>query len=234
MCKFAICDDEPADVVYLRSMIESWAKERGKIPVIREFPSAESFLFAYEEEKDFDILLLDIEMGAMSGVELAKKLRGRDRSVQIIFITGYMEYISEGYDVEALHYLLKPVAREKFLSVLDRAARRVQMRERALILETSGEMLRIPFYEIEWIEVQKNYVTLHGREDYCVKRTLKGIRQELDERFFQIHRSYIVSIPGIYAIQDHEAILLNKNRIPISRKYFNTLQKKLVNWHLNG
>lgn len=230
MCKFAICDDEPADVVYLRSMIESWAKERGKIPVIREFPSAESFLFAYEEEKDFDILLLDIEMGAMSGVELAKKLRGRDRSVQIIFITGYMEYISEGYDVEALHYLLKPVDREKFLAVLDRAARRVQMRERALILETSGEMLRIPFYEIEWIEVQKNYVTIHGREDYCVKRTLKGIRQELDERFFQIHRSYLVNLTCVKKVTRKEVFLKNGDSLPLARGLYDKLNQAVIRY----
>lgn len=230
MYKFAICDDEPVDIAYLKSMIEAWGRERENIFVIKEFSSAESFLFAYEEEKDFDVLLLDIEMGKMSGVELAKKLRSQNRSVQIIFTTGYMEYISEGYDVEALHYLLKPVTREKLWSVLDRAAQRIQVQERALILETSGEMLRIPLYEIEWIEVQKNYVTIHGLEDYCVKRTLKEIRQELDERFLQVHRSYLVNLTCIKKVTKSEVFLKSGNSLPLSRGLYDKVNQAVIRY----
>lgn len=77
------------------------------------FSSAENFLFYYAEECDYDILLLDVEMGAMDGVTMAKKLRQSNDTVQIIFITGYSDYIFEGYEVAALHYLMKPVKEEK-------------------------------------------------------------------------------------------------------------------------
>lgn len=78
----------------------------------RPLLSAEAFWFQYEEEKDYEILLLDIEMEQMNGIELATKLRTDDETIQIIFITGYPDYIAQGYEVAALHYLMKPVCAE--------------------------------------------------------------------------------------------------------------------------
>ncbi len=87
----------------------------GHTAELLRFPSAEAFLFHYAEDKSCDILLLDVEMGAMNGVELAKRIREENDALQIVFITGYTDYIAEGYDVSALHYLVKPVSREKAL-----------------------------------------------------------------------------------------------------------------------
>lgn len=139
----AICDDNQADVIYLSSFLEKWAEKEEKALKIESFPSAEAFLFQYEEEKSFDILLLDIEMGDMNGIELARKIRRENHLVQIIFITGYMEYVAEGYDVEALHYLLKPVTEEKLYGVLDRAAERLKSKEKELCLTLPGSVTRI-------------------------------------------------------------------------------------------
>ena len=82
------------------------------------FPSAESFLFDYAEQKNYDFLLLDIEMPSMNGVELAQKIRQENNAVQIIFITGYSDFMAEGYEVSALHYLMKPVSFDKLSKVL--------------------------------------------------------------------------------------------------------------------
>lgn len=76
----------------------------------------ESFLFRYDEYKAFDILLFDVEMSGMDGVSAARKVRRENAAVQIVFITGYSDYIAEGYDVAALHYLMKPLNKEKFFS----------------------------------------------------------------------------------------------------------------------
>lgn len=78
-----------------------------------DFSSAEAFLFKYEEDKSFDILLLDIQMKAMDGVELAEKIRENNDGVQIVFITGFTDYFSRGYDLSAFHYLIKPVKKRK-------------------------------------------------------------------------------------------------------------------------
>lgn len=230
MYRFAICEDEPADLAYVKGMIGEWARKQSREVDIMEFPSAESFLFAYEEKKDFDMLLLDIEMGGMSGVELAKKVREQNRGIQIVFITGYMEYISEGYDVEALHYLLKPVNAERLESVLDRAAERIHTQEKALLLQSGGETVRIPLYEIRWIEVQKNYVTIHGKEKHSIKRTLREMQRELDERFFQTHRSYLVNLGYVKKITKSDVFLKDGTALPLARGLYDKLNQAFIRY----
>ena len=196
--KIAICDDSQADTEYLTTLVKEWAKDRTAI--IKTFPSAEAFLFNYAEEKDFDILLLDIEMGKMDGVTMAKVIRQDNESVQIVFITGYSEYIADGYDVAALHYLIKPVKTEQLLSVLDRAAERLKKNEKELLLKTADETVVMPVREIRYLDVQQNYVTVHGKADVTVKRTLGEFEKELDERFFRLGRSYIVNLTCVRRI----------------------------------
>ena len=120
----AICDDSKTDAALVQSFLLEWAKQRGTEVEIEVFPSAESFLFRYDEYKAFDILLFDVEMSGMDGVSAARKVRRENEAVQIVFITGYSDYIAEGYDVAALHYLMKPLNKEKFFSVegIDRSA----------------------------------------------------------------------------------------------------------------
>ena len=132
--KIAICDDSDADRQYVLHMVNRWALAAGHLVHTDTFASAESFLFRYAESGDYDILLLDIEMGHMDGVALAKRLRKENDTIQIIFITGYSDYISEGYEVAALHYLMKPVKEEKLHTVLNRAAEKLAKNEKVLCL----------------------------------------------------------------------------------------------------
>ena len=169
--KIAICDDSGTDRQYVLNMVRAWASSAGHTVHIDDFPSAESFLFRYAEENDYDILLLDIEMGAMDGVTMAKELRKSNDTVQIIFITGYSDYISEGYEVAALHYLMKPVKEEKLRSVLDRAAEKLARNERVFHFEAGGEMVRVPIYQIRYADVLGNYVTVHARTDVTPSET---------------------------------------------------------------
>ncbi|MCM1126852.1 MAG: LytTR family DNA-binding domain-containing protein [Lachnospiraceae bacterium] len=230
MYQFALCDDEPADLAYVRDRIWRWAKRQCVEVNIREFPSAESFLFAYEEEKNFDVLFLDIEMGKINGVELAKKIRERDKCIQIVFVTGYMEYISEGYDVEALHYLLKPLEEEKLELVLQRAVERIGIQERALFLQNAGETVRIPFHEIRWVEVRKNYVTLHGQEEYSRKCPLHEIQKELDQRFFQTHRSYVANLSYVNKITKSNVILKDGTVLPLARGLYEKMNQAFIHY----
>lgn len=119
--RIAVCDDAEEDRTYVSGLVKDWAAQAGHQAEITAFSSAESFLFRYAEDKNWDILLLDIEMGAMDGVSLAKRVRKDNEAVQIVFVTGYSDYIAEGYEVAALHYLMKPVSGEKLFAVLNRA-----------------------------------------------------------------------------------------------------------------
>lgn len=228
--QIAVCEDNTTQSEYVTELVKAWAQQRQHMVHISAFESAESFLFRYAEDKSFDILLLDIEMGKMSGVELAKQIRRENREVQIIFITGYMDYIAEGYDVEALHYLLKPLSAEKLCSVLDRAVMRVRDQEHCILLRIGDEMVRIPLYEIRYLEVQKNYVTIHAEKDYEVKKPLRELEKELDGSFFKTGRSYWVNLRYVMQTTKQEAVLKDGTKVPLSRGLYEALNRAIIGY----
>ena len=126
--RMALIDDNEADRDYIGKLILACFKEAAPFsrPFLATFPSAEAFLFAYEESEPFDILFLDVEMPGLSGISLAKKIRQTDENIQLVFVTGYSDYIAEGYDVSALHYLIKPVQEKKLSDVLQKAISLIQ------------------------------------------------------------------------------------------------------------
>lgn len=230
MLYIAVCDDNEADAAFAVSLIEKWKKEMMLPLQIESFLSAEAFLFAYETDRKYDLLFLDIEMEGMSGVELAKKLRGMGARLQLVFITGYMEYISEGYDVEALHYLMKPVTEIKLAEVLNRALERIKTREKELMLSIPDGVVKLPLYDIRYIEVSKNYVSVHTGETFRVKKTLNELETELDDGFFRVHRSYIVGLRFIKKITKTEVILKDGTVVPLSRKMYNDLNQAMIRY----
>lgn len=237
MYRIAVCDDEQADTFYVTNFIKTWARERAVMVQVEAFPSAEAFWFRYEEDRTFDILFLDIEMQSknmdqksMNGIDLAAKIRERDHAIQIVFVTGYMDYIAEGYDVEALHYLLKPVTRERIGGVLDRAVQRVKDREKELWLQTSEGMVRIPVNEIRYLEVQRNYVTIYGGENYTVKKTLAELERDLDESFFRTGRSFIVNLRFVQKITKSQVVLKDGTQVPLSRGLYEKINRAMIQY----
>lgn len=226
--RIAICDDNSADAKYVLTLLKKWADMKKTEARAEYFSSAEAFLFRYAEDKGFDILLLDIEMGETDGVTLAKEIRRENQAVQIIFITGYSEYIAEGYEVAALHYLIKPLNEGKLYEVLDRAVQRLALNERYLSLTLSGETVRIPMREISYLEVRQNYVTVHARDEYTVKRTLGEFEELLDERFFRTGRAFIVNLSYISRVTRTDVYLLGGIVLPLPRGAYEPLNRAII------
>lgn len=230
LCRVAICDDNPTDLNYVQTMLQAWAADRQIDLLTEQFPSAEAFLFRYEEEKAFDILLLDVEMGQMDGVTMAKKIRAGNQTVQIVFITGYSDYIAEGHEVEALHYLMKPVKQDKLFGVLDRAAEKLKQNERCLNLELSGEMIRIAFYEIRYLQVHQNYVTVYANKEYTVKRPLGEFEKELDNRFCRVGRAMILNLKYIQRVTKTDVYLSDGTVLPLPRGAYEPLNRAIISY----
>ena len=226
---FAICDDNNIDSNYVSNLVNKWANERKYQINIDIFDSAEAFHFHYDGNKDYDILLLDIEMKKMAGVTLAREIRKTNKSVQIVFITGYSDYIADGYDVEALHYLMKPLKEEKLFVVLDRAVNRIIQNEKYLLLNYYDETIRIPLHEIVYIDVDRNYVTIHSNQDYTIKKTLGEIEKELDKRFFRIGRSVIVNLKYISRVTKTDVFLANNTILQLPRGVYDSLNRAIIN-----
>ena len=137
--KIAVVDDNEIDREYVSTLVRNWAETRNESVKLVPFPNAEAFLFAYEDDKEWNFLLLDIEMAEMNGVELAKTIRRENESVQMVFVTGFPDFIAEGYDVSALHYLMKPVSPEKLEGVLDKGNAALRKSEKQLLGDIAGK-----------------------------------------------------------------------------------------------
>lgn len=224
----AVCDDSAADAAFVAQLLQEWAAQRGIGVQCSVFDTADKFLFCYEEDKNFDLLLLDVEMPGTDGVTLAKTVRKDNEAVQIVFITGYSDYIAEGYDVAALHYLMKPVRREKLFAVLDRAWERHCRNARCLNLELSGELVRLPLYEVRYLDVHQNYVTVHARADYTVKRTLAEFEAQLDESFFRVGRGMILNLKQIRRVTRKEVFLADGTALPLPRGAYEPLNRAII------
>lgn len=225
----AICDDAAADRDYLAGLVRCWAADRDHTTRVSLYPSAESFLFHYAEDKSVQLLLLDVEMGQMDGVTMARTLRKDNDAVQIVFITGYSDYIADGYEVEALHYLMKPVDETKLMAVLDRAAEKLRKNEHSLTLELSGETVRIPVYQIRCAEVQGNYVTLHAKADYTVKMTLSELEARLDDNFFRLGRSALVNLGCVSRVTRAAVTLNDGSALPLPRGAYERINRAIIN-----
>ena len=226
--KIAICDDSKADGEFAADLTRQWGQQVNARIELDIFPSAEAFLFRYSENKDIDILLLDIEMPHMDGVTMAKQIRRENEAVQIIFITGYSDYISEGYEVAALHYLLKPINSAKFFEVMSRAADKLSKNERTVLIEQSGETIRIPLYEISCIESDRNYITVHAKQDYTIKKTLGDFEKLLDDRFFRVGRSAVINLSYVVRVTKTDAYLSDGSVVPIPKAAYEPLNRAII------
>lgn len=231
--RIGICDDELTVINYLQEFIELWAEKNGYTLTINSYESAESFLFAYADTKGFDILMLDIQMKRMDGIELAKKLRSENDKVQIVFITGIPDYIAEGYEVSALHYLIKPVEKETLYRVLDKASSRLNKKEASLILMIDNQMLRIPMGDILYCECFGHDVSIiTASSSYNAKVTFATLSEMLDNSFIRCHRSYIVGLRHISSVTKSEVILDNEKILPISRRLYQETSQAFVNFFI--
>lgn len=229
--RIAICDDSKNDSEYVSRLLNIWARQRQISVNCDCFSSAESFLFHYSEDKGYDILLLDIEMGTMDGVTMAKQIRHDNDTVQIIFITGYSDYISEGYEVSALHYLMKPIDEKKLFSVLDRAVLKLEFCERVLNISMSGVTVRLALRDIIYFDVFKNYVTVHLKhgEEYKVKKTLSEFEKLLDERFLRVGRAMIVNLDCISKVTKTDVYLSCNIKLPLPKGAYEILNRAIIN-----
>lgn len=224
----AVCDDEFVERQYIENIITKLAREK-KIEIkIDLYDSSESFLFMYQEKKDYDILLLDIEMKKMDGVTLAKKIRQDNEAMQIVFITGYSDYILEGYEVSALNYLMKPIYEEKLMMVLDKAIEKLAKNDKVLTFITNSEMIRVPIYQINYVEVFGNYITIHANDEIKIKMTLSELEKELDERFYRVGRSIIVNLTQISRVTKKEIKLNSGILIPLPRNAYDKLNRAII------
>lgn len=226
--EIAICDDEQNQIEGLRSSVEDWAKSAGHFCEITSFVSAESFLLEYTKNR-FDILLLDVELTGEDGIALAKRLRKEGDKSEIIFITSHFEFYGEGYEVDALHYLIKPVVNEKLFTVLSKAVEKLAVSPQYVIIQYDRETIKIYESEILYIESFLHYIEIHTKEStYRIKENLSTFAEKLSADFYRTHRSYITSLKAIRRISRNTVLLEGGVELPLARGKYDEINRAYI------
>ncbi|MCM1048562.1 MAG: LytTR family DNA-binding domain-containing protein [Clostridiales bacterium] len=220
--KIAVCDDDEAQRLLLQKYAKEWAHNNKLTIEVNLFKDGESFWFAWEDDSDYDLLIFDIEMRQLSGVELATNIRKKDEDIPILFVTGYDSYMAQGFEVAALHYLLKPLQKEKLFTVLDKfyRNRKKNEKEEKLLFRAEHGPLSLPVSKIWYLEARAHQCILYTEdESYILYAAIGEMVSYLCSRpeFVRCHRSYIVNMQHISAIVKPELILDDKRRLPMSR-----------------
>lgn len=227
--RVAICDDDETQLQLLQSLISKWSRTAGQPCEIQVFSSAETFLFAYDEEKTYDILLLDVEMSGLSGIGLARRIREDNQRAEIIFITSHFEFVSEGYEVDALHYLVKPVPEDKLMQVLAKAALRLSTEPPSLVIGCDDETIRLYESDILYAESLLHYLSIHtGKGEYKIRETISAFEKRLTDDFFRIHRSYLVSLKHVTGISRTSVTLDGDMVLPLARGKYDALNRAFI------
>ena len=228
--RVAICDDDRESCARLRSLI----KKQEPDCEVACFDTGKRFL---EAKGHFDILLLDIQMEEMSGIEVARILRINQEKTILIFVTALKEYAAEAFEVSAFSYLLKPVEPEKFCRVFEDACREARKMEsqsgEQLFFQTKARSFLVQKKEILYVESHKRKVEIHTlRENIQIYATMKNMEGQLGNGFFRCHRGYLVNLAyvaeygtGVIRLQNGEDIYLAREKYSeFSKAYTKYLQ----------
>jgi DNA-binding LytR/AlgR family response regulator len=183
-----------------------------------------------------DLVFLDIHMPELSGIDFVKTVNGKSK---IILTTAYSEFALEGYELDVVDYLLKPIRLPRFLAAVQKAAKSIKEDSNApdeaddyifVKTESKGKLLKINLAEIDFVEGMKNYVAIHSAGNRTmVLATMKEIEDRLPVRhFLRVHKSYIIRIDRITGIEGNRVLLKNvKSDIMIGESYKEELMEKV-------
>ena len=231
MFRLAICEDEKVVLDFETSLINKWAAARGCPLELDTYISAEQFIFESEDKAPYDLLIFDIQMKNMNGMELAKKLRARGCDSVIIFITGVADYAIEGYEVGAVRYILKPVKEEVLNGLLDTVcAERQKKAEDFFVLGQGSDFEKISFEKIIYIEANGHYVHLKGSD---FEREWKSGFAETavafeGKGFFCLRRGLLVNLAHVARITRTDCVLDDGETLPVARGVYKELNEAFI------
>lgn len=230
--RIAVCDDDEQERICLSRMITEYRLSRGVSFDCLFFHNGTEFL-CNVKGGEYDLVLLDVLMPGISGMQAAQDLRELDKNVKIIFISSSSEFAIESYSVGAYHYLLKPVDADSLFRLLDRARSELSMQpEKEFVLKTREGVAGISFSGLEYVEVINKTVAFHLADGMIHEATaaLADFEEILlsREEFFKVHRSYIINLSYIQTVNGNCVITKNGYEIPVSRQRRNQVRNAYI------
>lgn len=228
MLKIAICDDDMQELSRMSKLISRYHEDKKVVLKYEAFSSAIELL-EMMKKGTYDILLLDVLMPGINGIQAAHEIREFDNELKIIFLTSSPDFAVESYSVGAYYYLLKPGTAEKLFPILDKLLLDAQRAEDALHIKSPSGIMRIPFNKLEFLEVISKKLFFH-LTDGSVKEmygSLSNVETELLRRkeFVKTHRSYIVNMGCIQELGAKVLTVYTKQNVPISRLLYGQVRE---------
>ena len=226
MVNIVICENDKNDQEFVKDKVVEILDDLDIEYEIKVYNSGDDLLEGYD--KYTDIILLDIQMDGLDGMETARKIREFDDNVEIIFITSFVEYALEGYEVNAYRYLLKHVKDENLRTSLINCLNDRNFVKRSIVIKEGDTRIKISLKDIMYIEVQGNDITVHTLKDtYRTKGTMSNFETEINSNMFvRCHKSYLVNLEYIKSIKRYTSILVNDEEVPLSRNKYKEIKDR--------
>jgi len=234
--RIAICEDEPMYVTVLQRIIQQWAATQSQVIEIETYENAEAFIRSYGRDEHVDLAFLDIQMGGMSGLELAKWIRQRDMRMMLVFVTSFTRYILDGYSVFAFDFLLKPVKEKKVLDVLSRALELHTRRNTNCInIKTDIATLRIAKADIVYVASRGHYLNIYTfDEEHKTRMKLSSLSSDLTKPMFtKCIKGVLVNVEHITCIRKDQVDLANGHQQCLSRSCWEDLNRCYLSIHVD-
>lgn len=219
MIRIAIVEDEQEYVQTLKNYINRYEAEQGLNFQIQVFSDGLDIISDYTA--GYDIILLDIQMKHLNGMKTAEKIREFDEEVIFIFITSSSQFALEGYMVDALGYILKPVPYLSFSQILNKAIRKTEKRQEThyITIDVDGGTMRINLESVYYIESQLHHLLIHTEKgSYITPGPMKRMEETLKTfGFAKCHNAYLVSLMHVTGILQSHVLLSSGQKVPVSR-----------------
>lgn len=218
MLQIAICEDGREDLQLLHNHVQQYLSVRQLDAEINSFPSGEALLEAFLPGR-FHIMFLDVYMNGMTGVEAARVVRGADRQCAIVFVTSSKEHAVEGFEVQAAHYLIKPILYPHICDALERCMELVPQSMLSIRIRSGKTDAVVPMHSIQYIEVYDKVSHIHRAVGTLTTYTpLDTLEKQLNcASFLRCHRSYLVNMQHVTRIEEKYILMQNDDKIPYSK-----------------
>ena len=231
MVKIAICDDEEKSVVLHEKNVKECLQLAGIGYEITTYTQSQNLLYDITDDAFFyDLILLDIEMPGISGMEIPQQIKGYLPNVRIIFVTSHTEYAIDAFELSIFRYVPKNNLEVKLTAAVIDAAKLIELEAgQEYTIQTANRMEKIPYKDIFYIQRDgKNASIVSSVGTSKVRKSLQQVFEELNTpEFIFIDRGYIVNIIQIMKISDSTAILKNGEQLPISRSHLQEVKQKI-------
>lgn len=231
--KIAICDDEKEFVDAICPLLEQWAERNCIKLTIYRFTNGDDLIDAHQN-KCMDLIILDVIMPLLNGMDTARELRNDDQTVPIIFLTSSREFAVDSYEVKAFHYLTKPVDDAKLFRTLDDLLKTISLPQSFFTAQTDRGFCKIVLDDVDYLEAQNKEVLFHLLDGRTIAiRELFSKCEEifsLENGFFRCHRSYIVNLNNIEQFTKSEITTGLNSVIPISRNRYIAFKETYFNY----